>query len=70
MDKLQVKYLSDIFSLSRLLEIIPEHNEIYNHYQDLPVIMHAPVTEGAIEVFMVKSTIPTEVLDIKQILVG
>ena len=28
---------------------------------------HAPVTEGAVEVFMFKSTVPTEELDSKQI---
>ncbi len=60
MDEIQVKYLTDIFSISRHLEIIPEHNECYKHYIDLSVMTFAPVTERLIKVFMVKSTITTE----------
>lgn len=65
MDEIQVKYLIDIFSISTLLEVIPKHNEIYNNFKDIPIIVHAPVNEEANKMLMVKSTISPEELDTK-----
>ena len=38
----------------------------YIHYRDVPAMMHAPVTKGAIKVFMIKFTIQTDKQDTKQ----